>query len=80
MDVTHGGGGLFNILSFLITVHLRMYWPTSLGGVPRKLVFHSGNVVQDSMKKLPELIETGKLRGLVDSEWAMEDAVKVTVP
>lgn len=77
MNVTHGGGSLLSILSFLITLQLRMHWPTFLGGVPRKLLFHSGEVVQDSMKKLPGLIENGQLLGLVDSEWEMEDAIKV---
>jgi hypothetical protein len=77
MDVTHGGGGFLSVLSFLVVSHLRMHWPRILGGTPRTLVFHSGNVTQVSMQKLPELIRTGQLRGLIDSEWAMEDAIKV---
>ncbi len=77
MDVTHGGGGFLSILSFLVVSQLRMHWPRILGGTPRTLMFHSGQVTQVSMQKLPELIRTGQLRGLVDSEWAMEDAIKV---
>ncbi|KIW74038.1 hypothetical protein PV04_02106 [Phialophora macrospora] len=76
MDITHGGGGFLSILSFLVISHLRMYWLATLGGTPRTLMFHSGHITQASMRKLPELVQNGQLRGLVDSEWAMEDAIK----
>lgn len=77
MSVTHGGGGILSILYFLLSFNVRASWPVSLGGIPRRGIFHSGNVVQSSMQKLPALIEAGHIRGLVDSEWAMEDAIKV---
>ena len=80
MNLIHDGGGLLGILSFLVVLYLRMRWPVVLGGTPRTLLFHSGNITQDSMQHLPELIQNGHLRGVVDSEWAMEDVLKVRAP
>ncbi len=80
MDLIHDGGGLLGILSFLVVLYLRMHRPVVLGGTRRTLLFHSGNVNQDSMQHLPDLVKNGHLRGVVDSEWAMEDALKVRAP
>jgi hypothetical protein len=80
MDVTHGGGGVLNILAFVVTAQLRRVWPVFFGGVPRRYVFVSGNIDQDTMKHLPPLVEDRKLQGLVDSVWAMEDAIQVGDP
>ena len=40
-------------------------------------MFYSANIDQESLQKVASLVEAGQLKGLVDSEWAMEDAVKV---
>jgi NADPH:quinone reductase-like Zn-dependent oxidoreductase len=80
IGLTYGGGGIFNILSLLVSFLVRTYLPLFLGGVPRKLMFHSGNVTRDSMEPLPGLVENGNLRSLVDSEWPFEEAVKVSAP
>ncbi|KIW14101.1 hypothetical protein PV08_06882 [Exophiala spinifera] len=80
MDVIHKSGGVLNsvsgILSFVLMSQLRKRWPVVLGGIPRRYVFHSGNIDPESLRKVPDLMETGMLRGLVDSEWAMGDAIK----
>ncbi|KAJ9608034.1 zinc ion binding [Cladophialophora chaetospira] len=76
MGVTHGGGGILDILSFLVVLQLRMHWPSVLGGTPRTLMFHSGEVIPESMQELPRLVEKGQLRGVIDGEWPMEDAIK----
>ena len=77
MEATHGGG-ILNFLSFLIILCLRMYWPVFLGGVPRKLMFYSADIDSDSLRKLSDLVESGRLRGVVDSEWEMEDLVQAS--
>jgi hypothetical protein len=66
-----------SIISFVLSFQLKARWPLRLGGTPRKGVFYSANIDQESLQKVADLVEAGKLKGLVDSEWAMEDAVKV---
>lgn len=77
MSVTHGGGGLFNILGFILNFQVKTHWPRFLGGTPRKGTFHSANLVPESIIKTAALVEAGKLTGTVDTEYAMEDAIKV---
>jgi hypothetical protein len=79
MSVIHGDGGYLNLFSALLGFALHMYWPVMLGGTPRKYVFHSGNIDAETMAKLPALVNSGDLTGLVDSVFEMEDAIKVCI-
>lgn len=77
MNLTHSTGvGILGVLSFVLNTRLKTSWPLFLGGTPRRGLMFSGNVNQVGMRKVAKLVEDGKLRPLVDSEWAMEDAVK----
>lgn len=78
MSVTHGGGSLFEILGFVLNFQVKIRWPRFLGGTPRKGIFHSANIVPDSIIKTAAVAESGKLTGTVDTEFAMEDAIKVS--
>ena len=77
ISLTHGGASFLGILSTVLGFQLKAKWPLSLGGTPRKGVFYSAHINQESLQKVADLVDTGQLKGLVDSEWAMEDAVKV---
>lgn len=78
MSVTHGGGGFLSILGFALNFTLKACWPLLLGGTPRKGLFHSANITPDSIRETAALAEAGHLTGIIDTEYAMEDALKVT--
>lgn len=75
--MTHGGASLLSIVSFVLSFQLKANWPLILGGTPRKGLFYSANINQESLQKVADLVEAEKLKGSVDSEWAMEDAIMV---
>lgn len=77
MSITHGNGGLLDIVSFALKFYTKSYWPRFLGGVPRKGFFHSASVVGDDIVRTAECVEAGHLKGTIDREFAMEDALKV---
>ena len=56
-----------------------LFWPSVLGGVPRKCVFVNGIPNLEGMEKLARLVEEGKLRVVIDSCWEIEDALKVSL-
>ncbi|KEF59922.1 uncharacterized protein A1O9_04770 [Exophiala aquamarina CBS 119918] len=78
MSVTHGGGsvGFLSILGFALNFTLKTCRPLLLGGTPRKGLFHSANITPDSIRKTAALVEAGHLTGTIDTEYAMEDALK----
>ena len=52
------------------------WWPTWLGGVPRRYVMFSTPPSKDDAVVLLKLVEEGKLKISVDSVFSMEDAIK----
>lgn len=78
MRITHNRPNLFSLVRFIFGYVLQSHWPASLGGIPRKNFLYSGNVNHETMQKLAELVEMGHVKGLVDSEWPMEDAIQVS--
>lgn len=77
MSVTHGGGGLLDIMSWALKFYTKTCWPRFLGGTPRKGFFHSANIIPKDIVKTAALVEAGQLTGTIDTEFAMEDALKV---
>ncbi|OJT04698.1 Zinc-type alcohol dehydrogenase-like protein C16A3.02c [Trametes pubescens] len=61
------------LLSFAWNVLLR---PTFLGGVNRKWKMIQVKPVPEDLKEVAKLVEEGKIRPLVDSVYAFEDALK----
>jgi NADPH:quinone reductase-like Zn-dependent oxidoreductase len=51
------------------------WWPTWLGGVPRRYVMFSTPPSKDDAVVLVKLVEEGKLKITVDSVFSMEDAI-----
>jgi len=78
MRMSHNRPNFFGMLRFVFGRVLQSFWPAFLGGVPRKNFMYSGNVNHETMQKLAGLVEMGHVKGLVDSEWAMEDAIKAS--
>jgi len=52
------------------------WWPTWLGGVPRRYVMFSTPPSKDDAVVLVKLVEEGKLEISVDSVFSMEDAIR----
>ena len=52
------------------------WWPTWLGGVPRRYVMFTTPPTKDDAVVLIRLVEEGKLEISVDSVFSMEDAVR----
>ncbi len=78
VGLIHGAGtGFGDLLSFLLAFYRKALLPRVLGGVPRKGMFHSANINQEGFLATARLVEAGHLTGVVDSEYPMEDAVKV---
>jgi NADPH:quinone reductase-like Zn-dependent oxidoreductase len=53
------------------------FWPTFLGGVPRKYVLKSVRPDLKSLQKIRQLVEDGTFKGTVDSVWGMDEAIQV---
>lgn len=86
MSATHTGvpPGVIGSLAFVARIITQVLgWqmaailPVALGGVPRKSFFHSGTPTARNLEIARQLVEEGKMRGVVDSVWGMDDAMKV---
>lgn len=83
MQKTHvaNSSALLRILSivlWVLSIMIQSRRPTWLGGVPRKCVFHSGRPKTESLNEMVALVEKGRLRGVTDSVYEMEDVIKVS--
>ncbi|KAI9280975.1 chaperonin 10-like protein [Umbelopsis sp. AD052] len=52
------------------------FWPTLLGGVPRKYIFISGTPDYKTLQKIRELIEDGTFKGTIDSVYGMDEVIQ----
>lgn len=52
--------------------------PAALGGVPRKYIMFSAPLSGKNAESLAKFVEEGKLRIVVDSTFALDDALKVS--
>jgi len=52
------------------------WWPTWLGGVPRRYIIFSTPPTKDDAVVLIKLVEEGKLKVSVDSVFSMENAIR----
>ena len=56
-------------------------WPRFLGGTPREWIFVDAEEgAEDSMKRVGERAEEGKIHVQIDSIFQMEDALAVSHP
>lgn len=69
--------GLSSILGFMWAQLVNILWPQYLGGTPRWYKMVSGTPNQSSLSAVKKLAEDGTWSPVIDSEWEMEDALKV---
>jgi hypothetical protein len=78
--IAHGpDGSVFAMLRLLLGVQIRRWRPTVLGGVPRQCKFYSARVTKESLEKVHSFAAEGNMSGVIDSEWEMEDVLKVGI-
>ena len=65
-----GSGAIFKNWFF------NTWWPTWLGGVPRRYAMFIAPPSKDDAVVLIKLVEEGKLKISVDSVFSMEDAIR----
>lgn len=71
---------VYQAISWLLWIGINSIWPVALGGVPRRGLFHSGKIDTRTMRLVGRLVQEGEIKGVVDSVWKMEDALKVRTP
>ncbi|CAO3674199.1 unnamed protein product [Umbelopsis ramanniana] len=79
MSVKHPVGRAFqysDLLPFITNQIKNTFWPTFLGGVPRKYVFISATPDLKTLQKIRQLVEDGTFKGTVDSVWGMDEAIQ----
>lgn len=85
MKHTHAnpGSSIFGALSWVYATATQVLswaasskWPVILGGVPRRSFFHSGKPNPRNLELTRQLVENQILKGVVDSNWPMKDALK----
>ncbi|KAK5085471.1 zinc ion binding [Lithohypha guttulata] len=85
MALTHtqAGTGTLSTLSFLFDLvrgvagwAISSTLPVVLGGIPRRSFFHSGQPTWRNLELVRQLVEGGYVKGVVDSVWEREDALK----
>ena len=78
IKATHGSKSFFSIARFAFSAWWQGTMPVILGGSPRRCLFHSGNLTKKALESVADMVENQKLKGLVDSVWEMESAVKAS--
>ena len=68
---------MYLAVSWLVWIAINRIWPVALGGVPRRGLFHSGKIDTRTMRIVEHLVQEGEVKGVVDSVWKMDDALKV---
>lgn len=66
--------GLMGLVGDLLTNYL---WPAVLGGTARKYRMLSTAPEPAALQRVRELVESGAVKGVVDSVWDMDDALEV---
>lgn len=69
-------GSFEGVLSTFWNWFANTWWPTWLGGVPRRYMMFSTPPSQDAAIRMIKLIEEDQVHILIDSTWDMEDLVQ----
>jgi len=78
LHIVHSGEAtIFTMLWWALSRQIRKIRPVILGGTPRRCLFHSARVDKKSLQEVREYAAAGHMIGVIDSEWEMEDLVKV---
>ncbi|KAL9117803.1 MAG: hypothetical protein Q9187_005657, partial [Circinaria calcarea] len=76
IGVKFGKNGLGDAIRVAWRMAQNLLWPRILGGTPRKFCLQPTNGSAATLEQLRRLVEEGKVRGMVDSVWEMEDVVE----
>jgi NADPH:quinone reductase-like Zn-dependent oxidoreductase len=68
--------GIYSMFQSVSQILWNILWPRILGGVEREYAIISATADPETMGKLAEWVEKGKLKVVVDSCWDMEDVSK----
>ena len=70
-------GAFQGIVKTMTNTLYNWFWPTLLGGVPRKYLFHSTMPDRKVEEELMQLLDEGKIRVIVEKVYPMEDILEV---
>ena len=69
--------GMWGVMSLTKDLLSNYFWPTFLGGTDRKYELLRTDLVPGLLEKVRTVVASGAVKGVVDSVWDMEDALKV---
>ena len=73
------GSGLWGVASGISSFVSNYLWPRILGGTPRQYRILGTEPVLGMLERVKKLVESGAVKGIVDSVWDMEDALEVSL-
>jgi NADPH:quinone reductase-like Zn-dependent oxidoreductase len=71
------GSGIWGAMSLIRDLLANYFWPRFLGGTDRKYELLATDLVPGLLEKVRVVVASGAVKGVVDSVWEMEDALKV---
>jgi reticulon-4-interacting protein 1, mitochondrial len=71
------GSGIWGAMSLTKDLLANYFWPRLLGGTDRKYELLRTDLVPGLLEKVRVVVASGAVKGVVDSVWEMEDALKV---
>jgi NADPH:quinone reductase-like Zn-dependent oxidoreductase len=71
------GSGIWGSMSLTKDLLVNYFWPRFLGGTDRKYELLKTDLVPGLLEKVRVVVASGAVKGVVDSVWEMEDALKV---
>jgi NADPH:quinone reductase-like Zn-dependent oxidoreductase len=71
------GSGIWGAMSLTRDLLANYFWPKFLGGTDRKYELLKTDLVPGLLEKVRIVVAFGAVKGVVDSVWEMEDALKV---
>ena len=72
------GSGIWGVMSLTKDMLANYFWPRFLGGTDRKYELLRTDLVPGLLEKVRVVVASGAVKGVVDSAWEMEDALKVS--
>lgn len=71
------GSGIWGAMSLTKDLLVNYFWPRFIGGTDRKYELLKTDLVPGLLEKVRAAVASGAVKGVVDSVWDMEDALKV---
>jgi hypothetical protein len=68
------------VMSLTADLLSNYFWPRFLGGTDRKYELLRTDLVPGLLEKVRVVAASGAVKGVLDSVWEMEEALKVSLP